>query len=113
MKTASALLLAVLLLTGCAPYKYHAVPASPPVIAAKLDARRLDDQNLRAWMESAVHYQPTMWPQASWNLRTLTFAAWYFSPDLDVARQQLGEAQAAIQAAAMKPNPSANADAGY
>ncbi len=113
MKTASALLFAVLLLSGCAPYRYHAVPASPPVIATRLEARRLDDPNLRTWMDSAVHYQPPVWPQRSWNLRTLTFAAWYFSPDLDVARQQMGEAQAAIRTAAMKPNPSAGSDAGY
>ncbi|HXF12861.1 MAG TPA: TolC family protein, partial [Terriglobales bacterium] len=113
MKTASALVSVVLLLSGCAPYKYHAVPVSPAAIAAKFESRRLDDPELRAWMESAVQYHPSVWPQRSWDFRTLTFAAWYFSPDLDVARQQLSEAQAAIQTAAMKPNPSVGAESGY
>lgn len=112
MKTAP-VLCAVLLLSGCAPYKYHAAPVSPAAIAAKLESRRLDDPDLRSWMESAVQYHPSVWPQRSWDLRTLTFAAWYFNPDLDVARQQLSEAQAAIQTAAMKPNPSVGAESGY
>lgn len=105
------LLLAVA--TGCAPYKYHAIPVSPPELAHSLEARSLDDPELKAWMEDAAQYQPGSWPLQSWSFRELTLAAWYFSPDLDIARANLGAAHAAIVTAAMKPNPSLSLGSGY
>lgn len=113
MKTSAFMLLVLVSATGCAPYKYHAVPASPPALAQSLKSRHLDDPGLKAWMEKAAHFQPASWPLQSWSLRELTLAAWYFNPDLDVARAELTAANAAITTAAMKPNPSISVGPGY
>lgn len=104
----------VLLLTlcGCAPYKYHPLPVSPPTLANTLEVRSLDDAGLRAWMKEAAGYDPS-WPLAAWDLKSLTLAAYYFNPQMDVARAQALAADAAVTTAAMKPNPRVSADAGY
>lgn len=102
----------LLTLCGCAPYKYHPIPVSPPTLANTLEARSLDDAGLRAWMQNAAGYNPS-WPLATWDLNSLTLAAYYFNPQMDVARAQAAAADAAIKTAAMKPNPGVGADAGY
>lgn len=102
----------LLMLCGCAPYSYHSIPASPPILAGTLEARSLDDAGLRAWMKDAAGYDPS-WPLATWDLNSLTLAAYYFNPQMDVARAQAASADAAIKTAAMKPNPGVGADAGY
>ena len=113
MKSAPALILPVFLVAGCAPYSYHPASISPPVIARQLASRSLNDPGLRTWMENTAQYRPPTWPLESWDLRALTLAAWYFNPDLDVARTNLEAANAAITTAAMKPNPSASVGPGY
>lgn len=102
----------LLALCGCAPYKYHSIPVSPPRLADALEARSLDDSGLRGWMKDAAGYNPP-WPLAAWDLNSLTLAAYYFNPQMDVARAQATSADAAIKTAAMKPNPGVGADAGY
>src|SRR5665213_1217251 len=106
-------LLALVLVTGCARYKYRAAPISPLALAASLQARSLDDPDLRSWMKQAANYQPPSWPLESWDLNALTLAAFYFNPDLDVARANAAAADAAIKTAAMKPNPSVGVGPGY
>lgn len=106
-------LLSVIGFTGCAPHKYRAAPLSPPNLATALEARSLDDPELRSWMEQAGKYQIASWPLPSWDLDSLTLAAWYFNPELDVARANLAAAGAATTTAAMKPNPSVSIGPGY
>jgi len=114
MKHSMALVLPLLALAGgCAPYKYHAAPISPPVLARNLESRNLDDPGLRAWMEQAAGFTPSSWPLSAWNQNELTLAAYYFNTDMDVARANAAASEAAIKTAAMKPNPSVGADAGY
>lgn len=98
---------------GCAPYRYHAAPISPPALAQSLEARSLDDAGLRSWMGQAAGVEPSTWPMAEWDLNMLTLAAYYFNTDMDVARASAAVADAAIKTAAMKPNPTVGADAGY
>ena len=98
---------------GCARYKYHPAPVSPPALAASLEARSLDDAGLRTWMKQAAQYEPPAWPIERWDLNSLTLAAYYFNPDMDVARANAAVADAAITTAAMKPNPSVGASGGY
>jgi cobalt-zinc-cadmium efflux system outer membrane protein len=102
----------LLMMCGCAPYKYRPIPVSTPKLAASLEARSLDDAGLRAWMKDAAGYDQA-WPISTWDLNSLTLAAYYFNPQMDVARSQAASADAAIKTAAMKPNPSVGADAGY
>ncbi|MHB8389330.1 MAG: TolC family protein [Acidobacteriaceae bacterium] len=106
-------LLAALFLAGCAPYKYHAAPISPAALAQSLYSRSLDDPDLRSWMKQNADFQTSAWPLKTWNLDSLTLAAYYFNPDLDVARANAASAEAAIQTAAMKPNPTVSAGPGY
>jgi len=99
--------------SGCAPYKYHPAPVSPPTLASSLEARSLDDPGLQAWMSQAAGFEPSAWPVTTWDLNALTLAAYYFNPDMDVARANAAVADAAIETAAMKPNPSVGASGGY
>ncbi len=104
---------ALVFLTGCAPYKYRAAPISPEALAQGLYGRSLDDPDLRSWMKQATDYQAPSWPLETWDLNALTLAAFYFNPELDVARANAAASEAAIQTASMKPNPSVGAGPGY
>ena len=46
------------------------------------------------------------WPTPTWDLKTLSLAAWYFNPQLDEARANLSESQAALKTAGARPNPT-------
>ncbi len=106
-------LLGPVLIVGCARYKYHAAPISPPALAAALYHRSLDDPNLRSWMKQASGFEPPSWPLETWDLNSLTLAAYYFSPDLDIARANAAVADAAVTTAGMKPNPTVGIGPGY
>lgn len=98
---------------GCAMQAYHPTPLAPHATAAQLEARSLDDPGLQAWMRQAAGYTAPAWPLTHWDLSSLTLAAYYFNPSLDIARAHAAQAGAAIQTAAMKPNPSASIGPGY
>jgi len=105
-------LLAVFL-AGCAPHKYHAAPISPAATAAALYSRNLDDPDFGSWMTQHAGFRAPSWPLQAWNLESLTLAAYYFNPDVDVAWANAATADAAITTAAMKPNPSVSVGPGY
>ena len=107
-----ALLLAALL-SGCAPHKYHAAPISPAATAAALYSRSLDDPELERWMKQHGGFEAPSWPLQAWDLKALVLAAYYFNPDLDIARANAAASDAAITTAAMKPNPSVSVGPGY
>lgn len=82
---------------------------SPPAVAAALEARRLDDPRLLAFIRAAERLDPggeTAAGPPPWTLRRLTLAALYFHPDLDVARSALALAEAGKVTAGERPNPS-------
>jgi cobalt-zinc-cadmium efflux system outer membrane protein len=79
-------LLLIALLTGCAPHSYHAAPISPAATAASFYSRSLDDPELRAGMKQQANFQTSSWPLEAWDLGVPTLAAYYFNPDLNVAR---------------------------
>lgn len=114
MKSPLALVvLCLIFIAGCARYKYHPTPISPPALAATLHHRSLDDLDLRSWMNQCAGYKPLSWPLKTWDLNSLTLAAYYFSPDLDIARTNAAAADAAITTAGMKPNPTVGIGPGY
>ncbi len=111
-RSSAATAVALLLLGGCA--HYHAQPLDPAAGAAAFDARRLQgDARLQAFITASLPSQgstsrvPRRQPPA-WSLGTLTLAALYFHPDLDVARSKYAVARAAIATAGQVPNPSLN-----
>lgn len=103
-RTGSVLASLSLLLTGCVHYTPK--PLSPEKTASALGARTLSDPGLRAFVEKSVGHPLPEWPPKSWNLDQLTLVAFYYSPELDVARSRWSGAKAAIVTAGARPNPS-------
>jgi outer membrane protein, heavy metal efflux system len=99
-------------LTGCAMQKYRAAPLGPVQTASSLEARSLDSPALRQFFNSATARSFALWPPATWDLRDLTLAAFYYNPALQVARTRVAEADAAIITAGEKPNPTISLDVG-
>jgi outer membrane protein TolC len=90
-------------LSGCAvvPPK----PLSPLRMIESFEARTLTDPDLKAFMERNLHQSATPWPPTAWNFSMLTLAAFYYHPDLDVARAQWKAAEAGRITAGERPNP--------
>jgi outer membrane protein TolC len=103
--------LCLVALTGCVSYAPK--PLSPAQSAAGLEARRLEDPGLRSFIESHAQLPPGEWPPKKWDLNLLTLAAFYFQPNLAVARAQWSEAVAGITTAAARPNPTLTVGPGY
>jgi outer membrane protein, heavy metal efflux system len=92
-------------LTGCV--KYHPHSLDPPRSEQQFRARSLADAGLQRFVN-----RPNWPPQElSWN--DLVAVAYYFNPDLDVARAQVRTARAAIVTAGARPNPSLSGGSGW
>ena len=103
-------LIILFMLSGCATY--HPQPVSPAALMNDFEVRSLDNPELRLYI--AAHCgNPSACTPGIWNLNTLTLAAFYFSPALDVARAQHGISEAAIQSAGQHPNPALQLPLGY
>ncbi len=89
--------------TGCATF--HPEPISPSETASAFEARALDDPGLKAFLEANLHHELTPWPPASWDFTLLTLAAFYYHPDMDLARARWGTAEAGVLTAGGRPNP--------
>ena len=96
---------AALLLTNCARYQPHVL--DPPHSEQQFRTRSLSDPGLAAFLKRSD------WPPAKLNLRDLYSVALYYNPELDVARAHLRTAQAAIQTANTRPNPSISIGGGF
>jgi len=99
---------AVLAAAGCAHPEPE--PLDPGKIQAEFRGRTLEDPGLLRFAEHNAGAESVPFPPAAWDLGTLTLAAFYFHPDLDVARARLGQARGAETTAAMWPNPVATFD---
>jgi outer membrane protein TolC len=98
-------------LAGCAHFEPK--PLEPDKSAAQLESRRLDDAGLEKFVEQNLGYESTNWPLEKWDLNSLTLAAFYFHPDLEVARDQWLVAAAGLKTAGARPNPSVSATPAY
>jgi outer membrane protein TolC len=91
----------VLALTGCARQAYAPRPIDVEAAAAAYEARRTDDPGLRDYM--VAHGRPaTDWPLREWGLEDLTLVAFYYRPELEVARAQARAARAQLEAASQR-----------
>ena len=86
-------------LGGCVSYQSKNI--DPVATAAQLDRRSLEDAGLRKFLTT-----PGQAAGGEWDLPRLTLAAFYFSPDLDVARAQWGTTRAGVRTAGQRPNPT-------
>ena len=101
--------LAVLLAASCARYRPNPVTAAGT--AAGFEARSLLAPELRDFL--IANKEVGDWPPAVWDLKALTLAAFYFCPDMDVARAQWGVARAGRITAGERINPVLNPLLGY
>src|SRR5438132_14271341 len=99
-----ALLALAALLAACVGYRER--PLSPASTASAFQERSLSDPGLENFVRENLGRKISSWPPESWNLQLLTLTAFYFHPDLDVARAQLGVAKAAVRTARERPNPT-------
>src|SRR5574341_439976 len=89
---------------GCVSFQPK--PIVPTQTASAFKARTLDNPGLKAFLEANLHHELTPWPMKSWDFSLLTLAAFYYHPDLDVARAKWGVAEAGVITAGGRPNPS-------
>jgi len=100
MRTTELRLITLLaILTSCAHYQEY--PLNPADSAVRLEARNLNNSELRRVIDKTNVHKST-----AWNLDKLTLAAMFFHPDLAVARAQADTADAASITAAQRPNPN-------
>ncbi|MDA8164794.1 MAG: TolC family protein [Desulfobacteraceae bacterium] len=97
--------LVMVLLAGCATYRPR--PLEPAWTAAAFEARTLDNPGLKKFLETNLRHEIGPWPLRSWDFQTLTLAAFYYHPDLDVARARWGTVAAGKITAGERPNPTA------
>lgn len=110
---AAVLLLSLVGVAGCA--HYQAKPLDPNATAVQFEQRRLDDLRLTAFLAAAAVASNDTSPATlqRWNLTTLTRAALYFHPDLDLARSKLALARAGGLTARQRPNPQLSLSGAY
>ncbi|MGC8989883.1 MAG: TolC family protein [Verrucomicrobiia bacterium] len=102
---AARLLLAGLAIAGfSACVRFEPRPLAASKTADDFESRSLLDSGLRVFLET--NGVSGEWPRRSWDLKALTLAAFYFSPELDLARAQWGTTQAALRTAGQRPNPT-------
>jgi cobalt-zinc-cadmium efflux system outer membrane protein len=77
----------------------------PQKSEAEFRARTLEDAGLVRFIEANRAKTSTPSRPEGWDLGTLTLVAFYFHPELDLARARLTQAQAGRVTAGMWPNP--------
>jgi outer membrane protein TolC len=86
------------LLTACALQRYEPAPLDPVASARAYESRSIDSPGLRQYM--LAHGHPASdWPVQRWGLTELTLLAFYYQPDLELARAQAAVARAQVAAA--------------
>jgi cobalt-zinc-cadmium efflux system outer membrane protein len=105
LKRAATLIVVPALVGGCA--RFQPKPIIPEQTASAFEARTLDNPGLRPFLEKNLHHQIRSWPLTTWDFSALAVAAFFYHPDLDVARAGWGVAQAGVITAGELPNPSA------
>jgi cobalt-zinc-cadmium efflux system outer membrane protein len=103
--------LSVSLAALAACVRFHPKPIAPVKAMEDFEARRLDAPELRDFL--LRNQDAKDWPPAAWDIKSLTLAALYFHPDMDVARAQWGVARGGRITAGERPNPSLNPALGY
>jgi cobalt-zinc-cadmium efflux system outer membrane protein len=103
--------LSVSLAALAACVRFHPKPIAPVKAMEDFEARRLDAPELRDFL--LRNQDAKDWPPAAWDIKSLTLAALYYHPDMDVARAQWGVARGGRITAGERPNPSLNPALGY
>jgi len=102
---------AVFAVGGCV--RFQPQPLAPDKTAAEFERRSLTNAELKLFLEKNVHAELALWPAASWDFETLTLAAFYYHPSLEVARADWQIFTAGERTAAEIPNPTVTPAAAY
>jgi outer membrane protein TolC len=97
-------ILGIGVLAGCAHFQPQ--PLAPEKMAAQFESRRLEDDSLKKLLEQNLGHKIETWPETNWDFQELSLVAFYFHPNLEVARAQWFVAQASLKTAGARPNPS-------
>lgn len=92
------------LISGCESFQPQ--PLLPAQAVSAFESRTLDNADLKEFLEKNLHHEMSPWPPKSWDFMMLTLVAFYYHPDLDVARAKRGLAEAGVITAGGRPNPS-------
>ena len=95
------------LFTACANQKYQAKPINPQQVTAKILAKDPLSADFKAYLIKQGYAENSL-PFASWGLQELTLSALYHHTKLDIAKAQLGLANAQLESAKQKQNPTLN-----
>lgn len=106
-----AALAACLWLCGCA--SFAPAPIAPAATLRSFEARTLDGPEVQDYVVSHLAVRPANGTVSAWDLESLTLAAFYFSPELDLARARSATTAAAVQTASQRTNPSLQLPFGY
>ncbi len=96
-------LLVLSLSAGCASYR--PAPIHPGENLSRFESRTLGNPALEEFVRRNSPGAIPRWPPRKWDLALLTASAFYYHPDLDVARARWGVAKAAVITAGQRPNP--------
>ena len=102
--------LIMLNLAACAEFQDHPLNAADSALS--IEKRSLTKSELKQFIESILE-QEVAWPLLSWDLDRLSLAAFYYHPDMALARALAETAQTANITAAQRPNPTLNATPSY
>lgn len=86
---------------GCARQSYSPKPIDPERLAAAYATRSAGEAGLKHYM---LAHGVSAWPVESWGLKELTLLAFYFHPDLNVARAQAAAARTSLELAKSRPS---------
>ena len=103
------MLLLLLAATGCTRFQDRPLSASGNLDA--FESRTLDRDDLKTYVQANI--TTAQWPLKTWDLAGLTLAAFFYHPDLDVARAQLATTQGEMKTAGEQPNPSVSVSPGF
>ena len=95
------------LLAACANEKYQAKPINPQQVTAKILAKDPLSADFKAYLIKQGYVESSL-PFASWGLQQMTLSALYHHTKLDIAKAQLGFANAQLASASLKQNPTLN-----
>lgn len=92
--------------------EYQARVLQPVALEARLRARSLESEGLAAFARTQAGRPDLAWPPQKFGADALTWVAWFFSPEIEVARAKVAVAEAALQTAKQRINPSISGDGG-
>lgn len=91
-------------MAGCVHYSPRPLP--PEQIAAAFSARRLDDPQLRAAVDTRLPDRARDWPRQGWDRADLLLALLYFNDSIREERATFALAAAGRRTARERPNPT-------